>query len=98
VCGAETKCGVAPLGSEYTFEQYEVRGRGRVMVMVMVRVRVRVRVSPNPNPNPNQARVLKQIAARLQAEEARTRQRAEVRRKRYVSVGSSREAATKTAG
>ena len=51
MCGAETKCGVAPLGSDYTFEQYE-------------------------------ARVLKQIAARLQAEEARTRQRAEVRRKR----------------
>ena len=34
--------------------------------------------------------MLKQIAARMQAEEARTRQRAEVRRKR-------REAATKTA-
>ena len=25
LCGAETECGVAPLGSEYTFEQYEAR-------------------------------------------------------------------------
>ena len=59
VCGPETECGVAPLGSRFTFEQYE-------------------------------ARVLKQILARQQAEEARMRQRAEVRRKR-------KEVATKKA-
>ena len=86
MCGAETKCGVAPLGSDYTFEQYEVRGRGRGRGRGRVRFRYPY-PNPNPNPTPDQARVLKQIAARLQVEEARTRQRAEVRRKRCVSVG-----------
>ena len=65
VCGRETECGVAPLGSTFTFEQYE-------------------------------ARVLKQIAARQRAEEARMRQRAEVRRKRKEAAAKKAAAAKKT--
>ena len=64
VCGRETECGVAPLGSTFTFEQYE-------------------------------ARVLKQIAARQRAEEARMRQRAEVRRKRKEAAAKKAAAVKK---
>ena len=64
VCGRETECGVAPMGSTFTFEQYE-------------------------------ARVLKQIAARQRAEEARMRQRAEVRRKRKEAAAKKAAAVKK---
>ena len=68
MCGAETKCGVAPLGSDYTFEQYEVRGRGRGRGRGRVRFRYPY---PNPNPNPKTLTPQREYAIKTKALRAR---------------------------